>query len=402
MFQPDQQNRVLGITALENLFVTEYMPQAKGDHVKVYLSALYHAQQRDGELTMEALSQELGMTNGEIEAALRYWERRRLLTRVSDNPLRYTLYHLGERLLTGQDSQGGDQDYIAFSEAVYAVFQGERKVRPADIVTAWEWVTDLKLPQEVVLMLLNYCKDTRGRNFTFKAAAKLALQMREENITSPEEAESFLGHSRGVHQGARGVLRRFNLRRQPTEDELALYNKWTADWGFTPEAVLAACTETVKASNPSFGYLDGILNGLRRRGAAGGAQEVTAHIARETTAMAGAREVLAALGTRVSPTVVLTAYQQLLKQSSHDMVLAAAREVATRRGRFEDIEKTLSQWRQKGINTPDQVPAPSPVPQGRPGRQPLAAQYQQRALDEKALEEDTRSLLEEARKYDEQ
>jgi len=247
------------------------------------------------------------MTNGEIEAALRYWERRRLLTRVSDNPLRYTLYHLGERLLTGQDSQGGDQDYIAFSEAVYAVFQGERKVRPADIVTAWEWVTDLKLPQEVVLMLLNYCKDTRGRNFTFKAAAKLALQMREENITSPEEAESFLGHSRGVHQGARGVLRRFNLRRQPTEDELALYNKWTADWGFTPEAVLAACTETVKASNPSFGYLDGILNGLRRRGAAGGAQEVTAHIARETTAMAGAREVLAALGTRVSPTVVLTA-----------------------------------------------------------------------------------------------
>lgn len=399
MFKPDPQSRVLGVTALENLFITEYMPQAKGDHVKVYLSALYHTQQRDDDLTMEEFSQELGMTPDEIEAALRYWERRRLLRRVSDNPLNYTLYHLGERLLTGQDTQGGDQDYIAFSEAVYAVFQNERKVRPSEIVTAWEWVTDLKLPQEVVLMLLNYCKDTRGRNFTFKAAGKLATQMREEDITTPEDAENFLGHSRTVHEGARAVLRRFNLRRQPTEDELALYRKWTADWGFAPDAVLAACTETVKASNPSFGYLDGILNGLRRRGAGGGVQAVTSQIARETTALQGAREVLQALGTRISPTVVLTAYEQLLKQSTHDMVVAAAKEVAVRCGRFEDIEKVLTEWRQKGITTPDKVPLTGGAP-GRPQKQPLAAQYQQRTLDEDALERDTRTLLEEARKYD--
>ena len=401
MFQPDAQSRVLGTTALENLFITEYMPQAKGDHVKVYLSALYHAQQRDEGLTMEDFSQELGLTPDEIEAALRYWERRRLLTRVSDAPLQYTLYHLGERLLTGQDSQGGDQDYIAFSEAVYAVFQGERKVRPSEIVTAWEWVTDLKLAQEVVLMLLNYCKDTRGRNFTFKAAAKLALQMREEHILTPEDAEAFLGHSRSVHEGARAVLRRFNMRRQPTEDELHLYRKWTTDWGFSPDAVLAACTETVKASNPSFGYLDGILNGLRRRGAAGGAQAVTSQIARESEALKGAREVLAALGTRISPTVVLTAYEQLLKRASHDMVVAAAREAAVRRGRFEDLPKLLEEWRQRGITTPDKVPLTA-APQGRQGKQPLAAQYQQRTLDEHALEQDIRTLLEEARTYDQQ
>lgn len=401
MFQADAQSRVLGITALENLFITEYMPQAKGDHVKVYLSALYHCQQRDEGLSLDDLSQELGLSTAEIEAALRYWERRRLLTRVSDNPLRYTLYHLGERLLTGQDSQGGDRDYIAFSEAVYAVFQGERKVRPGDIVTAWEWVTDLKLPQEVVLMLLNYCKDTRGRNFTFKAAAKLALQMREEDIMTPEDAEGFLGHSRGVHEGARAVLKRFNMRRLPTEDELLLYRKWTADWGFHPDAVLAACTETVKASNPSFGYLDGILNGLRRRGAEGGAKAVATQLAREGTSLQGAREVLLALGTRISPTVVLTAYEQLLKRHSHDMVVAAAREVAARRGRFEDIPKVLEDWLKQGITTPDRVPATAAAP-ARQGRQPLAAQYQQRTLDEKALEQDTRSLLEEARKYDQQ
>lgn len=397
MFQFDPQLRILGVTTLENLFITEYMPSAKGDYVKVYLSALYHCQLGDSALDLEELSQELGLSPAEIEAALRYWERRRLLTRISESPLQYKLYHLGERMLTGQDSQGGDQEYVTFSEAVYAVFQDERKVRPSEIANAYEWVTELKLPQEVVLMLLNYCKDTRGKSFTFKAAAKLAVQMREDNILSPEEAENYFRHSRTVHEGARSVLKRFNLRRQPTEDELALYRKWTGEWRFDDRAILAACTETVKASNPSFGYLDGILRGLKQRGAVPG-KDVQKQIDQENALLAGARDVLAALGIRLSPTVVAKAYENLLALSSQEMILLAARDVGARRGRFEDIEKVLKDWKQKGITSPAQVPAGT-APQ-RPGKTVSGQRYQQRDYDEQALSQSMRDMLKEAQQYD--
>ncbi len=58
-----------------------------------------------------------------------------------------------------------DKAFITFSDAVYTQFEGRRKLRPGDIALAYEWVQDLGRPQEVVLMLLNYCADTRGSNF---------------------------------------------------------------------------------------------------------------------------------------------------------------------------------------------------------------------------------------------
>ena len=402
MFELDGQHRAFGVTAIENLFITEYLPGADGDYVKVYLSALYHCQQGDHSYSLMDMEQELGISQDRIEAALRYWERRRLVARVSDNPLRYRFYHLAERMLTGQDGQGGDKDFIAFSEAIYALFQGRRKVRPNEIATAHEWVTELLLPREVVLMLLSHLMDTRGAGFSFKAAQKLAVSMREAGVTSPEEAEGYLGHSRQAHEGAKAVIRRFNQRRLPTEDELALYRKWTEEWGFTGDNILSACAETVKASNPSFGYLNGVLEGLRRR-SAGSSRSVAQQLASEGDSMAGAKEVLLALGTRISPSTVLKAYEALLKQAPQELIVYAAQQVALRRGRFEDIEKQLKAWRDQGITTV--AKARQAAPQAgyqRPQKTVAAQRYAQREYSEEELSQSVRDLLKEAAELDEQ
>lgn len=354
MFELDGQNRVFGITTLENLFISEYMPSADGDYVKVYLSALYHIQLHDESFGLIEMAQELGLSEAKVEAALRYWERRRLISRVSDQPPAYRFYHLGEHMLTGQDSQGGDRDYVDFSEAVYALFGSKRKVRPAEIATAFEWVTELDLPREVVMMLLNYCMDVRGASFTFKAAEKIAIAMKEDQVHTSEEAESYLSHSKQAHEGTKAVLRRFSMRRLPTQDELDLYRKWTGAWGFTKEDVLAACTETVKAANPSFGYLNGILEGLMRR-SGGQSAPLEKQMTREKERLAGAREILQALGTRISPTAILNAYEGLLDIAPQDMIILAAQDVGQRQGRFEDIEKRLILWQSKGWKSAEAV-----------------------------------------------
>lgn len=40
--------------------------------------------------------------------------------------------------------------------------------------------------------------------------------------------------------------------------------KWLGEWQLTPEEILAACDETVKATNPSFAYLDKIIESSRQ------------------------------------------------------------------------------------------------------------------------------------------
>ena len=104
MLERDDALRIFGVTSVENLFFTQYMSDADGDFVKVYLSCLYHSQLGDTGFGIAEIANELNLEKSRVEAALRYWERRRLLTRKSDDPPRYVLHSLGEHMLTGKDS----------------------------------------------------------------------------------------------------------------------------------------------------------------------------------------------------------------------------------------------------------------------------------------------------------
>ncbi|MDD4080717.1 MAG: DnaD domain protein [Eubacteriales bacterium] len=355
MFNLDEQAKMFGATAVENLFFTEYLPDASGDQVKVYLWGLYQSQRGAMDYTLKQMAVDLGLEEAQVEAALRYWERRRLVERVSDKPLSYVYHSLGQRVLTGQDGMDDDRAFILFNDAVYAQFDGRRKLRPNDIALAYEWVQDLGLPQEVVLMLLNHCADTRGTNFSFKSAQTLAVAMREDGVMTPEEAENYLSHSKRTHQGARAVLNQFNLRRQPTEPELALYRKWTLEWGFDEPAIIAACQETVSANHPSFSYLDRILDRLRRQGGTS-AREVKRKLEEDNRDAEQLKQVLDILGVGSQHTfTVLPAYRALLQDYPHEMIVLASRAVQSRRGAFEDLEPKLMSWKALDLADEKQV-----------------------------------------------
>lgn len=354
MFEADEQLRVFGVTSVENLFFAEYLPGAEGDFVKVYLMCLYHAQLRDDAYGPKEMASELSMDESRVEAALRYWERRRVLTRVQSDPPRYRLHHLGQRLLTGQDGLHGDRVFELFSEAVYALFGDRRKIRPSEIAASYEWVEELGLPQHVVLLLLSHCMAVRGIGFTFKSAEKLAVELKEAGIQTEEDAERYLNQNKEIRVGAQKVLRRFGLRRSPTDDEMRLYKAWIEAYGFSHEDIQDACAETVKASNPTFAYLDGVLSRL-----AGRSQRlpVRRQLDDEQSELALIKETLDVLGLRISPIAVRAAYQHLLSQYTHGEILLAAGAVQRKRGRFEDLPVCLAAWRKKGLTDEEKIRA---------------------------------------------
>ena len=86
MFEWDQEARAFGVTAVENRFLLDYLPMAKGDFVKVYLWGLFACAWKGPEYTVEDMAADLDMPKPEIEAALRYWERRALVSHISSDP----------------------------------------------------------------------------------------------------------------------------------------------------------------------------------------------------------------------------------------------------------------------------------------------------------------------------
>lgn len=351
MFEQDEKLRKFGVTAVENAFIAEYLPDAKGDYVKVYLYALYAAAFPRADFGLPEMANDLGMPQSDVEAALRYWERRRLVSRISENPPRYRLRPAAEALLSAEGESEADPQFVAFSRDVAAVFDDvKRKVRPSEIALAYEWVQEVGLTQEAVLMLLNHCKTARGAQFSFKSAEKLAVRMKEAGAVSTEDAESYLSFAQRAQTGARDTLRRLGKRRLPSDDELRLYRKWLEEWNFAPDAILEACAETVKGE-PTFAYLDGVLNGIRARGEARTGADIKRQLGRERDETQAVRAFSMALGLRGGSDMLRATYRRLSADFAHEVILLAARESQRAQRGVDGCEALLLSWKKQGIDT---------------------------------------------------
>ena len=354
MFEKDPQARAFGALAIENKFFLDFLPAARGDYVKVYLWGLFASQNMPDDYSMEDMARDLSMPQAEIEAALRYWERRALVSHLSDNPPVYQFHSPTQRQMLPGSPLQVDDEFVNFSESVYAAFGDRRKITPGEIALAWEWVLDIGLKPEVVLMLINHCIAQKGVQFSFKKAEPLAVRMKEHEINTCDDADTFLHHDQAVHDGARKVLSRMGKRRFPSDDELVLYEKWLSEWGFTPEGILDACAETTKG-DPSFKYLDGILNGVRARGDARTGNQVKKQLQQEANEKALAQEVFARLGKPVSALAASRLYRELLEIQPHGVLLLAADECRRSHKNVEDMQALLLSWQKRGLTKEESV-----------------------------------------------
>lgn len=349
MFERDKESLAFGITAVDNSFLMDYLPAAKGDYIKVYLWGLFGCQAMDDTYSITEMANDLFLSVPEVEAALRYWERRALVTRISQSPARYRFHSPLQRKLAPAAMQV-DQGYVSFAESIYAIFGEMRKISPAEIALSWEWVKDVGLSPEAVLLLISHCISQRGVHFSFKKAEPLAIRMKEDQVITPEDAEAFLQHDQQVHEGAKRVLSRMGKRRFASDDELALYDKWLTQWGFSQEAILDACSETTKG-DPSFKYLDGILGGIRSRGQARTGDSVKKQLEKEQDEKEKAYDILNRMNLSLHPAVAVNYYRQCLAIQPHEVIALAADECSrSRKANIEDLLRMLESWKkQRGI-----------------------------------------------------
>ena len=353
MFGFDERFAMFDITPVENQFILEYLPGAKGDYVKVYLYGLMRCYHPEEGLSMERMCRELNISEDDAAAAFRYWERRGLVRRISDKPPKWQYVNIKQKSLTA--SEEPDPRYEEFSNAVYDAFDKVRRLHGSELSTCFEWQEDLKLPTEVIIMLLNHMVEMKGRNFRISDAGKVAVRMAEENIRTVEAADEFFSRDEKTYAGVREVLKKLGKNYAPSEAQVKLYLKWIKEWRFTHQAILEAVELTAKG-DPSMGYLDGILNSLRRE--AGGAETLGTDQVRDSAGKAEElRTVLKALGRGEVSQRNLELYDQMKALYPQTVILTAARECGRTGKSPEEILKLLQAWKSKGLEDEQQVDA---------------------------------------------
>ena len=352
-FAFDEQFAMFDITPVENQFILEYLPGAKGEYVKVYLYGLlscYHPKQDMGISTM---SRELGMTEEEIMQAFRYWERKGIVRRTQDHPPCWQFINIKQKNLVGDDTP--DPDYVQFTREMERCFEGVREFHGSEAAACYEWKESMGLPTEVILMLLNHMKNTRGKSFKIKDAEKVAMILSDEKAYTIEDAEQILARDGAMNTGFRSVLRKLGMRFNPSEANLKLYRKWTDEWHFTQDAIEAACDRT-GTSTPSLALVDSILEKTWQ--AFGSKRELLDRTALDAYEQqrTGLKQILAEIGYHGIPTPIQQkTYIQMTELYPQSIILLAAKECAAKRSSFDSVLKLLQSWKKRGFIGEEQI-----------------------------------------------
>lgn len=150
-----------------------------------------------------------------------------------------------------------------------------QKIGPAftpemvQMLVGWAEEDSFHFPPAVIRLIVEECAN-RGKLHP-KYMQKVAEAWYAQGVRTVHQAQEMVARQSERNRLYQAICRRLNLARRLTQDEMDLCRKWVDEWGFSEEAVLAACGETVKTTSPSFRYIDAVLEAwYERRRAAGG------------------------------------------------------------------------------------------------------------------------------------
>lgn len=339
------------VTPIENMFLMEHMYDAPAAALKVYLYARMLALHPEMGGSLSDMAKALRMEEGEVEAAFDYWERRELVVRVRDNPPAYAF----QSMRYSAPAAGGllEREMYAnrdFNNALCRLF-GDQFIGDHELRKAADWNSILKMDKEAILRLVEYGIRTSRPMMNkppkmpkpasvFRRLDKIAEEWSSRGIRTLSEVERAIDDQEYITPTIAKVMKKMGITRAPSEPEYAYMRKWVNDWGYTQEEILRFCDETVNARNPSFGYLNGILENRRYQNPA---------VYRELS------EVLKELNplSSVPAPDTVRRYEALKAMDiPSELILQAAIQChRANKFRFDDLEWRLSVWREEGIDT---------------------------------------------------
>lgn len=343
------------VTPLENLFIENYMAEATGEFVKVYIYGLmfcYRPEEQPQEYS--DIARDLHMNEETVRAAFAYWEKLQLLTVLSHKPLSLEYVNLKHKFISGTKAQDlkDDRAFRELSEQVQAIFTGERVVSTAEYKRVFEWYETLRFEQAAIAPLIEYCIARKGRKVSFNYIDTVMMDLAQKGVTTAEDVEKWILTQEAVNSGAARVLSRWSLRRAPTVDEMMLYRKWTEDWGFTEDAVIAACKEMTATDKPNFKYLDAVLESLHAEGFTS-AREIEAGLEKRRKTKEVCADITKALGMRASvsnATQLIEIYDRFISLGFTDSAIQMAARMLCLEGRhtLADLQALLNKWYEEG------------------------------------------------------
>ena len=285
-------------TKVENLFISEYLPDAPGDYVKVFLFGLMYAQYEIKPDRSE-LAKLLGLSVEEIAEAWIYWESRGLVRIIREKDSNneevshivflskieelYGKLSEPQQAATVSSEVTAEEDlplYVSiddmdFDEVInnklvdrrlrelyekYQVTTG-RTISRQEISKIEDAIKVYGIEPEIFDFAIDYCADLE--KYSIDYIFKVALRWTEDGCRTVEEAKRLLDRHSRRNDCYRQVFKALGFNRLPAPIDREIMDRWFDQMNCSLAEVLDACSAAAGLREPNLKYVNKVIENRR-------------------------------------------------------------------------------------------------------------------------------------------
>ena len=271
-FEKDERSELFEKTEISDVFFTEYIAEIPPIALKVYIYLLYYTKYNN-DISLNDLPKILGISYGEMNTALEYLVNKGIMIRKSSG---YTLSSLEtielHKLykpkigLTAEEIKKNSKDQYK-EKTIQAIndkyFQGMMS-------TSWYndillWFKKYNFSEAVMLALFEQGYKNgavQHRNYLLAVADSWAAN----NVKTHNDLDKYYIKLDKLNILEKDIKRALKIRRSLSTFESDMIERWSIEFCYEFDIIKLALAETIKISNPSFKYVDKILEDWHSKG----------------------------------------------------------------------------------------------------------------------------------------
>lgn len=263
--EQNNQSMLFSSTELPDIFFSEYLSQASGDFIKVYLYLIFLSKY-DKDIKLNDMSKKLALDFKTIQEALKFWEELGLLVKKPTGYIISNIQEIELQKLYTPKLTSSPEDIKKNAKNQYRAsvieninnqfFQG---LMPLSLYTDIDlWFSKYQFDEQVMMALFNYCYEKSALHKNYIQAVADAWS--KNKIKTFNDLDNYFSKQEKLNNIKKSISKKLRYPRPFNEYEEGYISKWVIDFGYTFEIIEIALKKTTSKANVGFDYIDKIIS----------------------------------------------------------------------------------------------------------------------------------------------
>jgi DnaD/phage-associated family protein len=240
-------------TDIENIFINEFLPNANGDCVKVYLYGLFLCSHSDSiDNTLDNFSKALNMSKQDVESAFLYWQDQNLVNVLNLSPIEVRYLPCSNAIR--ESKLKPSSKYSEFVKQVQEILNG-RMISVNEFHEYFNFMDNSNVEPNALLMIVKYCTDLKGTNVGYAYILQVAKNWANEGVKTVNQVEDKLKEQELYNDDVKKLLTACKITRSPTYEDRELMIYLKKELSFDIETIIKVAKLLKLKSKNALDYL---------------------------------------------------------------------------------------------------------------------------------------------------